>query len=44
MDLDKHVVVPMTDPTGARAALGMTVGAIAGTAIALPVIGAVFGL
>lgn len=44
MDLDKHVVIPMTEPTGPRAVLGMAVGAIAGTAIALPVIGAVFGL
>ena len=44
MDLDRHVVKPMTEETGFRAALGMTVGALAGTAIALPVLIGVFGL
>lgn len=44
MDLDRHVVKPMTEETGLRAALGLTVGALAGTAIALPVLVGVFGL
>ena len=36
MDLNRHVVKPMTEETGARAALGMAVGTLAGAAIALP--------
>lgn len=44
MDLNRHVVTPMTDPTGVRALVGMTVGGIAGVALALPVLAAVFGL
>lgn len=44
MNLDKRVVRPMTEATGARAALGMLVGSIAGAAIALPLLVKVFGL
>ena len=44
MDLNRHVVTPMTDPTGVRALVGMTVGGIAGVVLALPVLAAVFGL
>lgn len=44
MNLDRHVVRPITEETGARAVLGMVVGALAGTAIALPLLVGVFGL
>ena len=44
MDLDRHVVRPMTEETGVRAAFGMLVGTLAGTAIALPLLVKVFGL
>ncbi len=44
MDLDRHVVRPITEESGPRAVLGMGVGAIAGTAIALPLLVKVFGL
>ncbi|MFN8141245.1 MAG: hypothetical protein U0R29_02800 [Solirubrobacterales bacterium] len=44
MDLDRHVVRPITEETGARAAFGMLVGSVAGAAIALPLLVRVFGL
>jgi hypothetical protein len=44
MDLDRHVVRPITEENGARAAVGMLVGTLAGTAIALPLLVRVFGL
>ncbi len=44
MDLNRHVVEPITDLTGIRAVLGMAAGTVAGTAIALPVLATVFGL
>ncbi len=44
MDLNRHVVAPVTEPTGVRAFVGMTVGGFAGVMIALPVLAAVFGL
>ena len=44
MDLDRHVVRPMTEETGARAAFGMLVGTLAGVAIALPLLVGVFGV
>ena len=44
MDLNRHVVKPMTEETGVRATLGMTVGTLAGAAIALPLLVGVFGL
>jgi hypothetical protein len=44
MDLDRHVVRPMTEETGVRAAIGLVVGTLAGVAIALPLLVGVFGL
>lgn len=44
MDLNRHVVDPITELTGAPAVLGMAIGTVAGTAIALPVLATVFGL
>lgn len=44
MNLDRHVVRPITEVTGFRAALGMLGGTLAGTAIALPLLVKVFGL
>lgn len=44
MDLDRHVVRPITEETGVRAAFGMLVGTVAGAAIALPLLVKVFGL
>ena len=34
MDLDRHLVRPITEETGTRAAFGMVVGTLAGAAIA----------
>ncbi len=44
MDLDRHVVRPMTEETGVRAAFGLVVGTVTGAAIALPLLVKVFGL
>lgn len=44
MDLDRHLVRPITEETGTRAAFGMVVGTLAGAAIALPLLVGVFGL
>lgn len=44
MNLNRHVVRPMTEETGARAAFGLLVGTLAGAAIALPLLVGVFGL
>ena len=44
MDLDRHVVRPMTEETGVRAAFGMLVGALVGMAIALPLLVRIFGI
>lgn len=44
MDLDRHVIRPMTEETGLRAVFGLSAGIVAGTAIALPVLISVFGI
>jgi len=44
MDLNRHVVVPMTEPTGVRALVGLSIGGIVGVVLALPVLAVVFGL
>ena len=44
MDLNRHVVRPMTEESGPRAALGLVVGTVAGMAVALPLLVKVFGL
>jgi hypothetical protein len=44
MDLNSQLVDPVVEVTGARAVLAYGVGGIAGAAIALPVLIAVFGV
>ena len=44
MDLNTHLIEPVTEVTGTRAVLAYVVGGVMGTAIALPVLFAVFGL
>jgi hypothetical protein len=44
MDLNTQLIEPATELTGARAVFAYVVGGVVGTAIALPVLIAVFGL
>lgn len=44
MNLNRHVVAPITELTGTPALLGMLVGGIGGTALALFILAVVFGL
>lgn len=44
MDLNSHLIDPVVEVTGARAVFAYVVGGIAGMAIALPVLIAVFGV
>ena len=44
MDLNSQLVDPVVEVTGARAVLAYAVGGVAGAAIALPVLIAVFGV
>ena len=44
VNLDRHVVRPITEESGPRAAFGMVAGTLAGVAIAIPLLVGVFGL